>query len=451
MLRKLVLLCLWLGLASPVLAQTEPRVALVIGNSNYAKPAWFLENPVRDARLIADKLEALGFRVILHTDLDEDGMEDAFAEFGTALEEAGPDTVGLFYYAGHGVESEGDNYLIPVDARPETERDVWRQAPHLGEALRHMRRAGNDVNFIILDACRNSPLPRADAKRDLSGGLADIEDARGMLIAYATEPGFTAADDTGMGHSPYTSALADFIDQPGLAAELMFKRVASVVVKTTGGGQIPFFNSGLTGSDFYFAGNLSIDGLRLRSEMTAYAEAEEDGDPCGFVDFVRTYPNSTLRKSATRKAQQCKTDSLDQPAAAAQRPDVDFGDADGREAGDGLCADRRFTGAGMSPAPWSPLDVRNDMTDCRDQWRAGRIDWRTPSTLGIAAITGLHDGIDFGMDGGSWANDGQCDDLRFAGPGMAPPAVLRQSGSDRSDCLVAYLANRVVYDPPEET
>ncbi len=447
MLRRLAYLSLSLGFALSAAAQEEPRIALVIGNANYAKPAWVLENPVRDASLIAEKLAALDFEVILRTDLGEDGMEDAFAEFGAALEAAGPQAVGLFYYAGHGVASEGDNYLIPVDARPETERDVWRQAPHLGEALRHMRRAGNDVNFVILDACRNSPLPRDDAKRDLGGGLTDIEDARGMLIAYATEPGFTAADDTGMGHSPYTSALANFIDQPGLAAELMFKRVASVVVKTTGGGQIPFFNSGLTGSDFYFAGNLSIDGLRLRSEMTAYAEAEEDGDPCAFVEFVRTYPNSTLRKSATRKAQPCKTDSLDQAAAAAQRPDADFGDADGREAGDGLCADRRFTGIGMSPPPWSPLDVRNDMTDCRDQWRAGRIDWRTPSTLGIAAITGPHEGIDFGTDGGSWANDGQCDDVRFAGPGMAPPSVLRDARSDRSDCLVAYLADRVVYDP----
>lgn len=231
----------------------EPRVALIIGNSDYEETGWKLANPENDAYLMADTLHAIGFDIQLLINGTEEEMEDAFAIYGDRLAAAGPDAVGLFYYAGHGVQSQGSNYLVPVDARPRTEQDVWRQAPRLGEALQYVEAAGNAVNFVILDACRNNPLP--SATRDVGGGgLAHVERSRGLLISYATEPGYTAADDGGTGNSPFTAALADILPTPGLAAELAFKRVADMVNTSTEGAQTPFYNSGLIGSDFCFAG-----------------------------------------------------------------------------------------------------------------------------------------------------------------------------------------------------
>ncbi|MEM7661470.1 MAG: SUMF1/EgtB/PvdO family nonheme iron enzyme [Pseudomonadota bacterium] len=231
----------------------EPRVALIIGNSSYEQTGWALANPVRDAELMAGTLSGLGFDVQLIIDATEEEMEDAFAIYGERLSAAGPDAVGLLYYAGHGVQSQGANYLIPVDARPQTEQDVWRQAPRLGEALQYIEAAGNAVNFIILDACRNNPLP--SATRQAGGtGLAAMPRSQGLLIAYATEPGYTASDGVGSQNSPFTEALAEVLPQSGLVAELAFKRVADRVKTATGGAQNPFYNSGLTGADFYFAG-----------------------------------------------------------------------------------------------------------------------------------------------------------------------------------------------------
>jgi len=235
------------GLGAILLAvavHAQPRIATVIGNSAYEQTGWQLTNPENDARLMADTLRAIGFDVALATNLDEDALEDIFAEHSERLSAAGPDAIGLLYYAGHGVQSQGANYLIPVDANPRTEQDVWRQAPRLGEALRYIEAAGNAVNFIILDACRNNPLPSAN--RSAGGGLSAPERARGLLIAYATEPGQTAADGN-TGNSPYTQALADILPSEGLIVEQVFRRVAGRVNEATNGAQTPFFNSGLIG------------------------------------------------------------------------------------------------------------------------------------------------------------------------------------------------------------
>lgn len=232
-------------LLTSVTAHAQPRVATVIGNSAYEKTGWQLENPENDARLIADTLRQIGFDVALHVNLGEDVLEDVFAEHGARLAAAGPAAIGLFYYAGHGVQSQGANYLIPVDARPRTEQDIWRQAPRLGEALQYIEAAGNDVNFIILDACRDNPLP--SASRSAGGnGLGEAPRSRGLLIAYSTEPGQTAADG-GDGNSPYTRALADVLPTSGLTVEQVLRRVAYRVDTMTGSAQTPFFNSGLIG------------------------------------------------------------------------------------------------------------------------------------------------------------------------------------------------------------
>jgi len=250
MIIRRALIFLFSSFLLPVTAFAEARIALVIGNSDYEITGWELPNPANDARLMKQSLETVGFQVSLLLNATEDEMEDAFAAHGRRLANGGKDAVGLIYFAGHGVQSQGYNYLIPVDVQARTEQDVWAQAPRLGQALQHVRAAGNGVNFVILDACRNNPLPSANRSAG-SGGLASVARSRGLLVSYSTEPGFTAADGAG-NHSPYTQALAAVILQDGLIAEQVFKRVADQVNQATNGAQTPFYNSGLIGDDFCF-------------------------------------------------------------------------------------------------------------------------------------------------------------------------------------------------------
>lgn len=236
------------ALADPVV---PPKYALVIGNSDYQQRGWHLTNPVNDAKLMADTLARVGFEVDLVLNATEDRMEDAFAAHGARLKAGGKSSVGLIYYAGHGVQSQGLNYLVPVDANARSEQDIWRQAPRLGDALRYVEDAANAVNFVILDACRDNPLP--SATRSAGGGLAEVKPSRGLLISYSTAPGYVAYDGQGA-NSAFALALSQTLTQKNLIAEQMFKRVADSVNAATGGLQTPFYNSGLTGADFCFAG-----------------------------------------------------------------------------------------------------------------------------------------------------------------------------------------------------
>ena len=253
MLRTVLTLFLCLMLGPQALADSgdPPRYALIIGNSSYQQTGWQLANPARDARLMADTLGKVGFSVDLVLDGTEEEMERAFASHGAQLKAGGPAAIGLIYYAGHGVQSQGLNYLVPVDANARSEQDIWRQAPRLGDALRYVEHAGNAVNFVILDACRDNPLP--SATRSAAGGLAEVKPARGLLISYSTAPGYVAYDGEG-GNSTFALALAETIGQQNLIAEQVFKRVADRVNQSTNGLQTPFYNSGLTGADFCFAG-----------------------------------------------------------------------------------------------------------------------------------------------------------------------------------------------------
>lgn len=289
-------------LASPVWqasAQDAPRVALIIGNSNYETTGWDLANPANDAALMALALEAVGFQVSTVLDADQDQMEDAFQAHGERLAAAGPDAIGFFFYAGHGVQSEGLNYLIPTDLEAIAEADVWR-APRLETLFRHLRRAGNATNFIVLDACRNNPL--LSSSRDVSGGLATVarDDARGMLIGYATAPGAVAAD--GNGNSPYTAELASLIAEPGLSAEALFRNVATRVERNTEGRQQPWTESGLRGeADFCFAGCATDNALDQETADWIYISS--DGytgvDPCTkYTNHLEKYPEGRFASVA---------------------------------------------------------------------------------------------------------------------------------------------------------
>ena len=194
-------------LASIGFAQTERRVALVIGNSAY-KNTVPLPNPRNDAQAIGAALRRVGFNVDVRVDVDKRGFDDALRRFGDRLEGA---TAAVFFYAGHGLQVDGRNYLLPVDARLEKARDLTYETVDVSTVLREME-ATRRVNLVFLDACRDNPLSRSLANAlgtrsvAVGRGLAPVDAATGTLISYATKDGNTAADGAGR-NSPFTTAL----------------------------------------------------------------------------------------------------------------------------------------------------------------------------------------------------------------------------------------------------
>ncbi|KCZ94195.1 hypothetical protein HJO_02435 [Hyphomonas johnsonii MHS-2] len=283
---------LFVSLLASLNAWSEPRFALVIGNAKYQSPKWVLDNPVKDARLVAASLEGLGFEVEIVENADQKQMGEAFARLRAKLKAGGSDSTGFFYFAGHGMQSQGLNYLIPTDINARDEADVWRQAPNLGLLLRDLDAAGNATNFIVLDACRDNPLP--SATRSLSGGLAPAGKVRGTLIAYATAPGSTAEDGTS-GNSPFALALAEYLPQPGLSAEGLFRRVATRVEAVTNRRQQPWVESGLRGeADYCFAGCKGGGDDGQSSALIAALQSNQAPVMQAFLDAFPASPSRSL-------------------------------------------------------------------------------------------------------------------------------------------------------------
>lgn len=221
----------------------EQRVALVIGNSAYkASP---LRNPVNDATDMANALRELGFKTTLRTNASQRQMKDAIREFGAELTRGG---VGLFYFAGHGVQYKGHNFLVPIGATIEREAHIEDETVNAAFVLAHMEEARNRINLVILDACRDYPYTRG--MRSASRGLAPMDAAQGTLVAFATAPGAVAQDGDGR-NGIYTKHLLRQIRQPGVPVELMFKRVRDGVIEETKKQQVPWEWSSLSGADLY--------------------------------------------------------------------------------------------------------------------------------------------------------------------------------------------------------
>jgi uncharacterized caspase-like protein/lipoprotein NlpI len=230
-------------------AKAEPRVALVIGNSSYGGDLGELPNPANDARLMAKTLKGIGFQVIEAEDADQARMKRAIQEFGARLAESGGGATGLFFYAGHGLQVGGTNYLIPVHARIEREGDADLEAIAVDLVMKQMAFADAAVNIVILDACRNNPLSRS--LRAVTRGLADPSTRpMGSFIAYSTAPGDVAEDGQG-NNSPYTTALATAITRPGASINDVFQEVRGKVLSATNKKQVPWDASSLT-APFYF-------------------------------------------------------------------------------------------------------------------------------------------------------------------------------------------------------
>jgi hypothetical protein len=233
-------------------AQTEKRVALVIGNGKYTHAAA-LPNPANDARAVAQALGQIGFDVVQGTDLDRNGMEQRLREF---LNRANSAQVALIFYAGHGLQVDGRNYLVPVDARLETQSDLNFGAIDLDRVLSSLDDPAR-ANVIILDACRDNPLARNFAAKTRSAavgaGLAAYTSlGTGTLISFSTAPGKVASDGTGI-NSPFTEHLVRHLRTPGLEVRQMLTRVRADVAAATGEKQVPWDNSSLRG-DVYLAG-----------------------------------------------------------------------------------------------------------------------------------------------------------------------------------------------------
>ena len=237
-----VLVILALICPSVLPAAPEQRVALVIGNSAYSSGP--LKNPVNDATDMAAMLQKLGFSVTLRKDAGLQEMDEAIEAFGNRLKRGG---VGLFYYAGHGLQVNGTNYLLPIGAKINKETDVKYQAVDANRILDEMATANNGLNIVVLDACRDNPFARSF--RSATRGLAIVSSApSGTFISYSTSPGNVARDGDGR-NSPYTAALLQNMQTPGLALGDVFINVRTKVKKET--GQVPWELSSLEGQ-FYF-------------------------------------------------------------------------------------------------------------------------------------------------------------------------------------------------------
>ncbi len=238
------------------------RQALVIGNGDYRQSP--LSNPENDARSMAGCLESLGFTVHVIVNADKREMETAIRRFGGRLQAGG---VGLFFYAGHGMQINGANYLIPIGTRIEKDADVPYEAVDVGRVLSEMAHAGNAMNIVILDACRDNPFRRSFRSR--KHGLASVDAPTGTFIAYATAPDAVAFDGDGQ-NGVYTQHLLEAMVTPGLTIEAVMKRVRVGVMAATNQRQVPWDASSLTG-DFYFTGRPSSSPATTRVDVSGAA------------------------------------------------------------------------------------------------------------------------------------------------------------------------------------
>ena len=269
-------------------AQAERRVALVIGNSNYEN-AGKLVNPKNDAEAVSAALKRLNFEVLTGIDTDIQKMISLVRDFSKALEGA---DVALFYYAGHGLQVDGNNYLAPIDADLSDRADLDFGTVKLSSVMRQMNRQGA-ANLVFLDACRDNPLAQTLARSlastsrsaTIGRGLARVEASVGTLIAYATQPGNVALDGID-GHSPFTRALLKHIETPGLDVSTMMIKVRQDVIKSTEQKQVPWDHSSLTGQ-FYFVPRDETEVAAVDPGTTA-------------TDTNRSANNGTTRAAQTR-------------------------------------------------------------------------------------------------------------------------------------------------------
>ena len=296
----------------PIGASGQPaRVALVIGNQAYGEGS--LKNPVNDAQAIKEALESCRFQVTLLTDADKRAMEGAIATFGERIRNAG---VGLFYFAGHGIQLKGENYLVPIGARLDQEADVAYSGVNVGQVLDRMESARASLNVVILDACRNNPFQRSWHRGAGDRGLALVSAPSGSLVAYATAPGATAADGDGE-HGLYTGALLGELRVPGVKLLDLFQNVRARVKDASRGQQIPWESNSTLG-DFYFrplavqpGGPAQPAGPTQAEQEAAYWESLQGSrDSKEFEAFLARFPGGAHAELAGLKLMALRSASI---------------------------------------------------------------------------------------------------------------------------------------------
>jgi len=301
------------------MAQTapEPKLALLIGNAAYKSSP--LRNPVNDVRLMEVVLKESGFTVMKAENASMREMRRLVREFGDKLKAEGG--VGLFYFAGHGVQVRGDNYLVSIDSDIRNEDEVPDDALNGNLVLEKMQSAGNRVNILILDACRNNPF--TVKSRGSSSGLAGMQAPGGSLVAYATAPGAVAADGSGR-NSPYTANLARAIRQPGLPIEEVFKQVRTAVRRETGNQQTPWENTALEGQFFFKAAMPLANGQSgqladpLMLDLAFWESVKNSPYMSEVQTYLANYPNGTfalLAKARVEELRKAGTPQQAQPVA----------------------------------------------------------------------------------------------------------------------------------------
>ncbi len=269
-------------------AAAQERVALLIGNSNYQLSELYLPNPANDAQALGTKLEELGFTVIRAIDTDQASVEAALADFTIAAKDA---DMAVFFFAGHGVQVSGENYLISTDFSEFNADGLQNNAITMNDVRAAFEAASPDVGIVILDACRNNPFVEAG---QAPPGLARSSGGAGLLIAYATDPGNVAYDGTGE-NSVFTKAIIDNIGTKGVEARIMFGRVRPQVILETRGAQIPWVEEAVLG-EHYFAGRAGVVavGNAYSGELAIWREISAQTDVAVFQSYIEDYPEGVF-------------------------------------------------------------------------------------------------------------------------------------------------------------
>ena len=308
-------------------ALAAPRVALVIGNAAYAH-ASTLANPLNDAADVGAALGRLGFAVTRIENADQAALRRGLQEFALA---ASASQVAVVYYAGHGIEVDQRNYLVPVDARLASDQDVEFETVPMELVSRAVARASG-LRLVILDACRENPfavsMQRSGATRSIGRGLARVEPSGETLVAFAAKGGTVALDGSGR-NSPYSEAMLRFLEEPGLEVGLMFRKVRDAVVATTGGRQEPFVYGSLSSRGVYLsappspapslasatqpsaAGESGSGTLADDREDRFWESVKDSDDPADVQVFLDRYPDGTYAELARNRLKRIERSTKD--------------------------------------------------------------------------------------------------------------------------------------------
>jgi formylglycine-generating enzyme required for sulfatase activity len=311
---RVVIAIVLLFLPTAVFAQTEKRIALLIGNKDYKTGVGALTNPLNDIRIVGQALSAVGFEVLKPTqNATRAVMLRAVLEFTAKLKDAGPDAVGFVYYSGHGIASAGENYLIPVDVEEPSTVELSVQGVKHSEVLAILRgEAPNAAHYLVLDACRNTLQGARGGK-----GFVPVGQQSGVLVAFATEPGKTASD-TGQGSGPYAAALAAELVKPGQNDLLMFHNVRVAVMDMTNRDQVPWTEDGIQRRQrilFGGEGKSAPQPRRLSEAAEAWSATKDSTSTVVLEAFITQFKDTIYAGLARARIK-----DLTKPPAASQAP-----------------------------------------------------------------------------------------------------------------------------------